>query len=57
LSADYDKDSEITKTFFATIQNKLHFAISGNTAAEIIFDRVDSEKENMGLTNWKDAPN
>ena len=57
LSADYDKDSEITKTFFATMQNKLHFAISGNTAAEIIFDRVDSEKENMGLTNWKDAPN
>ncbi len=56
LSADYDKDSETTKQFFATIQNKLHFAISWNTAAEIIYDRVDSEKENMWLTNWKDSP-
>ncbi|NDK08099.1 cell filamentation protein Fic [Candidatus Gracilibacteria bacterium] len=56
LSADYDKESETTKHFFATIQNKLHYAISGNTAAEIIYDRVDSEKDNMGLTNWKDSP-
>lgn len=56
LSADYDKDSETTKQFFATIQNKLHFVISWNTAAEIIYDRVDSEKENMWLTTWKDAP-
>ncbi len=50
-SIDYDKDSEITKKFFKTVQNKLHFAIIGNTAAEIIYNRVDSEKENMGLTN------
>ena len=56
LSADYDKDSETTKQFFATIQNKLHFAISWNTAAEIIYDRVDSEKENMWLTTWRDSP-
>ncbi len=56
LSADYDKDNEITKQFFATIQNKLHYAISWNTAAEIIYDRVDSEKENMWLTSWKDSP-
>lgn len=56
-SVDYDKDSEITKTFFKTVQNKLHYAITGNTAAEIIYTRVDSEKENMGLTNWKNSPN
>ncbi len=56
LSSDYDKDNETTKQFFATIQNKLHFAISWNTAAELIYDRVDSKKENMWLTNWKDSP-
>ena len=56
-SVDYDKDSEITKEFFKTVQNKLHYAITGNTAAEIIYNRVDSEKENMGLTNWKNSPN
>lgn len=56
LSADYDKDSETTKQFFATIQNKLHYAISWNTAAEIIYDRVDSEKKNMWLTSWKGSP-
>ena len=56
LSADYDKNNETTKQFFATIQNKLHFAISWSTAAEIIYDRVDSEKENMWLTNWKTSP-
>jgi len=50
-SVDYDKDSDITKTFFKTVQNKLHFAITGNTAAEIIYNRVDSNKESMGLTN------
>lgn len=50
-SIDYDKDSEITKKFFKTVQNKLHFAITGNTAAEIIYNRVDSEKEHMGLTS------
>ena len=55
-SVDYDKDSVITKEFFKTVQNKLHYAITGNTAAEIIYNRVDSEKENMGLTNWKNSP-
>ncbi len=55
-SVDYDKDSEITKEFFKTVQNKLHYAITGNTAAEIIYNRVDSEKENIGLTNWKNSP-
>lgn len=55
-SADYDVNSEITKKFFATVQNKLHFAISGKTAAEIIYGRADSKKENMGLTIWKNAP-
>lgn len=55
-SYDYNKDSEITKNFYATIQNKLHFAITGNTAAEIIYNRVNSKKEHMGLTTWKDAP-
>jgi hypothetical protein len=55
-SADYDKDCEITKTFFATIQNKLHWAISNQTAAEIIFSRANWKKENMGLKNWKNAP-
>jgi len=56
LSADYDKNNETTKQFFATIQNKLHFAISWNTAAETIYDRVNSEKKNMWLTNWKTSP-
>lgn len=55
-SADYKADAEITKTFFATVQNKLHWAITGQTAAEIIHARADSNKENMGLTNWKNAP-
>lgn len=55
-SADYDVNSDITKKFFATVQNKLHFAISGKTAAEIIYGRADSKKENMGLTTWKNAP-
>jgi len=55
-SIDYDKNSETTKLFFATVQNKFHFAISGNTAAEIIFKKADSTKENMGLTTWKNAP-
>ena len=56
-SADYAAGSEVTKTFFATVQNKLHWAISGQTAAEIIVARVDAEKPNMGLTTWKNAPN
>lgn len=55
-SADYTDDSDITKKFFATVQNKLHWAISKQTAAEIIHSRVDSGKPNMGLTTWKNAP-
>jgi hypothetical protein len=54
---DYNPDMEITQTFFATVQNKLHFAIHGNTAAEVVMGRANSEKENMGLTTWKNAPN
>ncbi len=56
-SADYDSKSKITEEFFAIVQNKLHFAISGETAAEIIHNRVNSKKENMGLTSWKNSPN
>lgn len=55
-SADYDANAIITKEFFATVQNKLHFAITGHTAAEIIRDRVDSKKPNMGLKTWKNSP-
>jgi hypothetical protein len=55
-SADYDIHSEITKQFFATVQNKLHWAITHQTAAEIIQSRADSQKQNMGLTTWKNAP-
>ncbi|WP_366186127.1 virulence RhuM family protein [Flavobacterium ovatum] len=55
-SIDYDNNAEITKAFYATIQNKFHFAITGNTAAEIIAISADSKKENMGLTSWKNAP-
>ena len=51
-SADYNPNEEITKLFFATVQNKLHFAISGQTAAEIIYSRVGNSKPYMGLTNW-----
>ncbi len=53
---DYNTDSPTTKNFFATVQNKLHFAIHGNTAAELIMKRADSEKDYMGLTSWKNAP-
>jgi hypothetical protein len=56
-SIDYDKDSPTTKDFFATIQNKLHFSITGQNAAEIISSRASHQKENMGLTNWKNSPN
>ena len=56
LSADYQKDSIETKTFFATVQNKLHWAISGKTAAEIIYSEADAAKIHMGLSTWKDAP-
>lgn len=55
-SADYDKNSTETQQFFATVQNKLHWAISKQTAAEIVYSRADSEKQNMGLTSWKNAP-
>jgi len=55
-SIDYDKNSQETKEFFATVQNKLHFAITGKTASEIIYSRVSSEKPNMGLTNWQNSP-
>ena len=55
-SADYNQDAEATKIFYATVQNKLHWAITGQTAAELISSRVDSSKQNMGLTTWKNAP-
>ncbi len=55
-SADYNNETDITQKFFATVQNKLHWAITGQTAAEIIAARVDSTKQNMGLTTWKNAP-
>jgi hypothetical protein len=55
-SYDYDKNSETTRAFYAFVQNKLHFAVTGHTAAELIYDRADSEKPTMGLTTWKDAP-
>ncbi|MBI5003649.1 virulence RhuM family protein [Candidatus Kaiserbacteria bacterium] len=55
-SADYAPESDITMRFFATVQNKLHFAITGKTAAEIVSERVDSAKPNMGLTVWKNSP-
>ena len=56
LSVDYDNKSQITKEFFAAVQNKLHWAIVGKTAAEIVYSSADAEKINMGLTNWKQAP-
>ena len=56
-AVDYSKDAIITKEFFATVQNKLHFAIHGHTAAEVIIERANHQKENMGLTTWKNAPN
>jgi hypothetical protein len=55
-SINYDKDAELTKTFFKTVQNKLHWAVTGQTAAEIIAGRADAAKPSMGLTNWKNAP-
>ena len=55
-SIDYDVTAQATKRFFATVQNKLHWAIHGQTAAEIIYQRADAEKDNMGLTAWRDAP-
>lgn len=55
-SVDYDSDSEITKTFYKIVQNKLHWAITGYTAAELIAQRANSKKQKMGLTTWKNAP-
>lgn len=56
-SIDYDKDSEITHNFYTMVQNKFHYAITGNTAAEIIYQKADHTKEYMGLTTWKNSPN
>jgi len=56
-AVDYNKDSEEAYTFFKIVQNKLHYAITGKTAAELIYTRANSEKEHMGLTNWKNSPN
>jgi len=53
---DYDKDAKTTRDFFARVQNKMHFAVHGRTAAEVITDRADAEKEHMGLTTWREAP-
>ena len=53
---DYDRQAKTTKEFFAKVQNKMHYAIHGNTAAEVIYNRADAEKEHMGLTSWEDAP-
>ncbi|WP_229215192.1 virulence RhuM family protein [Dyadobacter bucti] len=55
-SIDYDVSAQATKRFFATVQNKLHWAIHGQTAAEVIYSRADADKNHMGLTTWKDAP-
>jgi len=56
ISYDYDKNSDITKKFYATVQNKFHFAITGKTAAEIVYGSADKNKEHMGLTSWKNSP-
>jgi hypothetical protein len=56
ISYDYDKNSDITKKFYATVQNKFHYAIAGKTAAEIVYDSADKNKEHMGLTSWKNSP-
>lgn len=53
---DYDKDAQTTKLFFQTVQNKMHFAVHRHTAAELIMERADAEKEHMGLTTWENAP-
>jgi hypothetical protein len=55
-AVDYDKDSNLTREFYATVQNKMHYAVHGNTAAEVIVARADHKKEHMGLTSWKNAP-
>ena len=55
-SLDYNKNAKTTKDFFARVQNKLHFGVHGNTAAELVYKRVDSKKDTMGLTSWKNSP-
>ena len=55
-SIDYDAKSEASRDFFATVQNKLHWAIHGHTAAEVVYERIDADKPNIGLTTWKNAP-
>lgn len=55
-SSDYDKDSEVTRTFFKMVQNTMHFAVTQKTAAELIYERADAERPHMGLTTWKNAP-
>ena len=55
-SIDYDKNAQVTQDFYAMVQNKFHYAITGQTAAEIVYSRADSNQENMGLTTWKHAP-
>ena len=55
-SIDYDKNSPVTQEFYATVQNKFHYAITGQTAAEIVYTKADSSKEHMGLTTWKNSP-
>jgi hypothetical protein len=57
LSADYDKSASITKEFFSSVQNKLHWAITGHTAAEIIYNEANAKRIYMGLKTWKRAPN
>jgi len=56
ISVDYDKDSPITREFYAMVQNKFHYAITGHTAAEIIYDRADHDSDNMGLMTWEKSP-
>ena len=56
-SIDFDKTAKSTIRFFSAVQNKLHYAVSGNTAAEIIYNRANYKKENMGFTSWKGSPN
>jgi len=57
ISVDYDKNSPVTKEFYATVQNKFHYAVTGQTAAELICDRIDRDKKNLGLTAWQNSPN
>ena len=55
-AVDYDKNSQVTREFYATVQNKMHYAVHGNTAAELIYERADADKPHMGLTTWAAAP-